>query len=96
MIRYIAVALIAASAVALAQQPAKTPASAPSVDDLRDGASLCKRYMEHDKERKKTAKWQAGFENCDNIVGAWEATQHKWDDVTQHKSKIDAIAASVK
>lgn len=75
-----------------------SPALAQSTtDDLREAYTFCtKRYIEHDAERKKIARWQSGFENCDKIVSSWEASQRKWNDVTQHKSKIDAIAGAIK
>jgi hypothetical protein len=89
MLRFLLLIGLMVPVLAFAQQQS-------SQETLLEAYSLCtKRYIEHDVERKKTAKWQSGFENCDKIVSSWEATQHKLDDPAQHKSKIDAIAVGV-
>jgi hypothetical protein len=91
MLKYLIPILVASTMVKAQQQPA-----AASAEYLQTAYSLCtKRYIEHDPEKKKTAKWQTGFENCDKIVAAHDKPG-PGDDRNQHKSKIDAIAASIK
>lgn len=59
--------------------------------DLQVAYSLCtKRYINRDKSIK--AKWQPGYEDCDGVVARYESQQRAVDDVSQHRSKIKAIA----
>jgi hypothetical protein len=61
-------------------------------DDLRNANGWCtKRYL----DRSQPGKFQPGFEACEKIVNAWQARQHDWDDISQHKAKIDGIAAKL-
>jgi hypothetical protein len=64
-------------------------------DDLEIAYALCtKRYINRDKSIDE--KWQPGFKSCDKIVKAVESVEQPWNDVNQHKAKIDAIAGALK
>jgi len=82
-------------AFGIASIAATVPAPPVSDADLQVAYSLCtKRYINRDKSIPD--KWQKGYENCDQIVVAWEAKQMAWQDVVQHKNKINIIANGVK
>jgi hypothetical protein len=68
-------------------------AHADDEEDLRNANAWCtKRYL----DRAHPGKFQPGFEACEKIVNAWQARQMQWNDISQHKAKIDGIAAGLK
>lgn len=85
--------LMYASSVWFAAAPQVAPP--PTTADLQVAYTLCiKRYVNRDKS--VDAKWQPGYEDCDGVVAKYEAQQRAWDDVSQHRSKIKAIAGAPK
>lgn len=91
----IAFVVLANVGAAMAQQ------NSPSTEDLENAYTWCThRYYDHTtspaSKWNRNGKWQSGFEGCAKIVAETEARRMEWNDINQHKSKIDAVAAGIK
>lgn len=86
-------------AIVSAPQASTSAAAVPSTEDLQSAFAWCTRRYSKTEPGKKwvhDGQWKPGFENCEKIVSAMHTKQMEWNDLSQHKTKIDAIANGLK